>query len=50
MLKNVEWKDYLQYESLYLYKIKEYSLLLKIIKKVLKENKFLVYKINGDIE
>ena len=50
MLKNVEWKDYLQYEWLYLDKIEEYPLLLKIIKKVLKENKFLVYKINGDIE
>ena len=48
-LKNVEGKDYLQYEWLELEKIEEYPLLPKIVKTVLKENKFPVHKINKEI-
>ena len=48
-LKNVEGKDYLQYEWLELDKIEEYPLLPKIVKTVLKENKFPVHKINKEI-
>ena len=48
-LKNMEGKDYLQYEWLELDKIEEYPLLPKIVKKVLKEHKFPVHKINKDI-
>lgn len=49
ILKNMEGKDYLQYEWLELDKIEEYPLLPKIVKKVLKENKFPVHKINKEI-
>lgn len=48
-LKNMEGKDYLQYEWLELDKIEEYPLLPKIVKDVLKENKFPVHKINKEI-
>lgn len=48
-LKNVEGKDYLQYEWLELDKIEEYPLLPKTVKEVLKENKFPVHKINKEI-
>jgi ADP-ribose pyrophosphatase YjhB (NUDIX family) len=44
-LKNVEGKDYLQYEWLELNKIEQYPLLPKSIQKILKENKFPVHKI-----
>ena len=49
-LKNIEGKDYLQYEWLDLGKIEEYTLLPKVVKKVLKENKFPVHKINNDMK
>lgn len=49
ILKNMEGKDYLQYEWLEMDKIEEYPLLPKIVKKVLKENKFPVHKINKEI-
>ena len=48
-LKNMEGKDYLQYEWLNLDKVDEYPLLPKIVKEVLKENKFPVHKINKEI-
>ena len=48
-LKNMEGKDYLKYEWLEMDKIEEYPLLPKIVKKVLKENKFPVHKINKEI-
>ena len=48
-LKNMEGKDYLQYEWLNLDQIEEYPLLPKIVKEVLKENKFPVHKINKEI-
>lgn len=48
-LKNMEGKDYLQYEWLEMDKIEEYPLLPKTVKEVLKENKFPVHKINKEI-
>lgn len=48
-IKNIEGKDYLQYEWLDLDKIEEYPLKPQIIKKVLKENVFPVHKINDEI-
>lgn len=49
-LKNIEGKDYLQYEWLDLDKINEYPLLPKAVQKILKEKKFPVHKINKDIK
>ena len=49
-LKNIEGKDYLQYEWLELNKIDEYPLLPSVIKSVLKENQFPVHKINDDLK
>lgn len=49
-LKNIEGKDYLQYEWLELDKIDEYPLLPEAVKEVLKENKFPVHKINNEME
>lgn len=49
ILKNMEGKDYLQYEWLEMDKIEEYPLLPKTVKEVLKENKFPVHKINKEI-
>lgn len=50
ILKNVEGKDYLQYEWLDLDKIDDYPLLPKAIKGVLKENKFPIHRINNDMK
>lgn len=47
-MKNVEGKDYLQYEWIDLDKIDEYPLLPKAMKEVLKEKKFPIHKINND--
>ncbi len=49
-MKNIEGKDYLQYEWLDLNKIDEYPLLPGTIKDVLKENKFPTHKINNDLK
>lgn len=49
-LKNIEGKDYLQYEWIELDKIDEYPLLPQVVKNVLKENKFPVHKINNDMK
>ena len=49
-MKNIEGKDYLRYEWLDLEKIDEYPILPKIIKEVLKENKFPIHKINNDLK
>ena len=49
-MKNVEGKDYLQYEWIDLYKIDEYPVLPKAIKDILKENKFPIHKINNDLK
>ena len=49
-MKNIEGKDYLQYEWIDLDKIEEYPLLPKAIKDVLKENKFPIHKINNDLK
>lgn len=48
-LKNMEGKNYLQYEWLDLDKIDEYQLVPKAVKEILKENKFPVHKINKEI-
>ena len=45
-IKNIEGKEYLQYEWLDLGKIDEYPLLPETIKEVLKNGKFQVHKIN----
>lgn len=49
-LKNVEGKDYLQYEWLDLEKIDEYLILPLVIKEILKENKFPIHKINNELK
>ena len=49
-MKNIEGKNYLRYEWLDLEKIDEYPILPKIIKEVLKENKFPTHKINNDLK
>ena len=49
-MKNVEGRDYLQYEWIDLDKIDECPLLPKAIKDVLKENKFPTHKINHDLK
>lgn len=48
-MKNIEGKDYLQYEWIELDRIDEYPLLPGVVKEVLKENKFPTHKINNDI-
>ena len=50
VMKNIEGKDYLQYEWIKLDKIDEYPLLPKAIKEVLKESKFPIHKINNDLK
>ena len=47
-LKNVEGKDYLQYEWLDLDKIEAYPLLPKVVPGILKDGNFPVHKINVD--
>ena len=49
-LRNIEGKDYLQYEWLDLNKIDECALKPFVIKEILKENKFPIHKINNDIK
>lgn len=49
-MKNIEGKDYLQYEWIELDRIDEYPLLPRTVKDVLKENKFPIHKINNDLK
>lgn len=49
-LKNIEGKEYLQYEWIDLEKIEEYPIWPKAIQKILKENKFPTHKINDDLK
>ena len=49
-MKNIEGKDYLQYEWIEINKIDEYPLLPSVVKTVLKENKFPTHKINNDLK
>ena len=49
-MKNIEGKDYLQYEWLEMDKIDEYPLLPRAVKDILKENKFPIHKINNDLK
>lgn len=48
-MKNIEGKDYLQYEWIDLNRIDEYKLLPEAIKDVLKERRFPIHKINNDL-
>ena len=47
-LQNMEGKDFLRYEWLDLNKIDNYTILPKVIKEILKEDKYPVHKINID--
>lgn len=49
-MKNIEGKDYLQYEWIELDRIDEYPLLPRAVKDVLTENKFPIHKINNDLK
>ena len=49
-LQNLEGKDYLQYEWIDINELDNYELLPKIMKNILKENKFPVHKINNDMK
>ncbi len=49
-IKNIEGKDFLQYEWLEIEKIEQYPLMPKVIKEVLKNKIFPVHKINDDRE
>lgn len=49
-MKNIEGKDYLQYEWLDVEKIDTYPLRPEVIKEVLKDKVFPVHKINNDIK
>ena len=49
-LKNIEGKDYLQYQWIDLSKIDEYNILPICLKDIIKENKFPVHKINDDMK
>lgn len=50
MIKNIEGKEYLQYEWIDLNKIDEYPLKPDIIKGILKQKVFPVHKINDDLK
>ncbi len=49
-LKNIEGKEYLQYEWLEIGKIGQYPLYPKVIQTVLKDGNFPVHKINNDMK
>lgn len=49
-IKNIEGKDFLQYEWVELDKIDEYPILPKVIKEILKEKIYPVHKINDELE
>ena len=49
-MKNVEGKEYLQYDWIDLESIDNYPLLPIAIKDILKENKFPIHKINNDLK
>lgn len=49
-MKNIEGKDYLQYEWIDLDNIEEYPLMPIVLKDVLKENKFPIHKINNELK
>lgn len=48
-MKNIEGKDYLQYEWIDLDKIDDCPILPVVIKDILKENKFPIHKINNNL-
>lgn len=49
-MKNIEGKDYLQYEWLDLDKIDNYQILPETMKEILKEKKFPTHKINNELK
>lgn len=48
-MKNIEGKEYLQYEWIEIDRIDEYPILPRVVKDVLKESKFPIHKINNDL-
>lgn len=50
IIKNIEGKDYLQYEWLDISAIEKYPILPKAIKEILREKTFPVHKINNDLK
>lgn len=50
VMKNIEGKDYLQYEWIELNRIDEYPLVPISVKDVLKENRFPTHKINNELK
>ena len=49
-IKNIEGKDYLQYEWIDIEKIDEYPIVTKVIKGILKQEEFPVHSINNDMK
>ena len=49
-IKNIEVKDYLQYEWIDIEKIDEYPIVPKAIKGILKQGKFPIHSINNDMK
>lgn len=50
VMKNIEGKDYLQYEWIELNRIDEYPLVPIAVKDILKENRFPTHKINNELK
>ena len=49
-IKNIEGKEYLQYEWIDIEKIDEYPIVPKVIKPILKQGEFPVHSINNDMK
>lgn len=49
-LKNIEGKEYLQYEWIDIEQLDNYNVVPEAIKGILKENKFPIHKINNDMK
>ena len=49
-MKNIEGKDYLQYEWLDIDKLEEYNILPKCIKQILREKNFPIHVVNDDLQ
>ena len=49
-IKNIEGKDFLQYEWVDIDKIDEYPILPKVIKEILKEKIYPIHKINDELK
>ena len=49
-IKNIEGKDYLQYEWIDIEKIDEYPIVPKAVKGILKQGEFPIHSINNDMK